>query len=366
MKAGWYRIEGSSDFQYRSEEIEEGQGEKRRLVFSDSVTFLAGPMSAPRSRIFRLGVLLVGWLILTVGVLGLSFVVSLDSTEIEGIARLISLGVIIHLSTKTGYRWFDGFLSLVPFFGAYYIGRTLWRASCLPHRYWTERESKGTPKLVTQSMQQEPINVEGESAERLRRPLENLAIQQRRKTAFLALVGLIISLLSFVTFHQSQVKSFIDDVERSEGELLYYNSQLASDRPTKNNLTGATCVFGECYLFADTAWDMWVKNTVSPTSRYVLDEVVLNKYKLTRSEPFIFFANLRESHENYLSHLDAWEKELKRVTVCETYECFRSTNTPEIGTSWKIFSMTFPKITLPVDWRDSDERIERIIDDGSN
>jgi hypothetical protein len=56
-----------------------------------------------------------------------------------GISVLVLLGFLAFMSPKVGYRWFDCFLAIIPFYGIFFIFRITYRAAFLPNRDWSER-----------------------------------------------------------------------------------------------------------------------------------------------------------------------------------------------------------------------------------
>lgn len=56
-----------------------------------------------------------------------------------GITLLVLLGLLGFMSTKVGYRWFDCFFALIPFYGIFFLFRIAYRVAYLPERDWTDR-----------------------------------------------------------------------------------------------------------------------------------------------------------------------------------------------------------------------------------
>jgi hypothetical protein len=56
-----------------------------------------------------------------------------------GITVLVLLSLLGLMSTKVGYRWFDCFFALIPFYGVFFIFRIAYRVANLPARDWTDR-----------------------------------------------------------------------------------------------------------------------------------------------------------------------------------------------------------------------------------
>lgn len=56
-----------------------------------------------------------------------------------GITLLVLLVLLGFMSTKVGYRWFDCFFALIPFYGIFFLFRIAYRVASLPARDWTDR-----------------------------------------------------------------------------------------------------------------------------------------------------------------------------------------------------------------------------------
>lgn len=66
--------------------------------------------------------------------------VASSSPDYEGgITFLVLLTFLGFMSTKVGYRWFDCFFALIPFYGIFFIFRIAHRVAFLPTSDWTER-----------------------------------------------------------------------------------------------------------------------------------------------------------------------------------------------------------------------------------
>ena len=67
-------------------------------------------------------------------------VVASATPEYEGgITLLVLLTILGIMSTKVGYRWFDCFFALIPFYGIFFLFRIAYRVANLPARDWTDR-----------------------------------------------------------------------------------------------------------------------------------------------------------------------------------------------------------------------------------
>jgi hypothetical protein len=56
-----------------------------------------------------------------------------------GVTLLVLLSLLGLMSTKVGYRWFDCFFALIPFYGVFFLFRIAYRVANLPARDWTDR-----------------------------------------------------------------------------------------------------------------------------------------------------------------------------------------------------------------------------------
>jgi hypothetical protein len=56
-----------------------------------------------------------------------------------GVTLLVLLTLLGFMSTKVGYRWFDCFFALIPFYGVFFLFRITYRVANLPARDWTDR-----------------------------------------------------------------------------------------------------------------------------------------------------------------------------------------------------------------------------------
>ncbi len=67
-------------------------------------------------------------------------IVAAGSPDYQGgvtiLVILVSLGL---MAPKVGYRWFDCFFALIPFYGIFFIFRIAHRLAFLPQRDWSER-----------------------------------------------------------------------------------------------------------------------------------------------------------------------------------------------------------------------------------
>lgn len=58
-----------------------------------------------------------------------------------GVTVLVILLFLGFMAPKVGYRWFDCFFALIPFYGIFFIFRIAHRLAFLPQRDWSERSA---------------------------------------------------------------------------------------------------------------------------------------------------------------------------------------------------------------------------------
>lgn len=56
-----------------------------------------------------------------------------------GVTVLVILGFLAFLAPKVGYRWFDCFFAIIPFYGIFFIFRIAHRIAFLPEISWSQR-----------------------------------------------------------------------------------------------------------------------------------------------------------------------------------------------------------------------------------
>lgn len=67
-------------------------------------------------------------------------VMATSSPEYQGgITFIVILGFLAFLAPRVGYRWFDCFFAVIPFYGIFFIFRIAHRLAFLPERDWAER-----------------------------------------------------------------------------------------------------------------------------------------------------------------------------------------------------------------------------------
>jgi hypothetical protein len=70
----------------------------------------------------------------------LDLIVASGSPDYQGgMTVLVILGFLAFLAPKVGYRWFDCFFAIIPFYGIFFIFRIAHRIAFLPERDWSER-----------------------------------------------------------------------------------------------------------------------------------------------------------------------------------------------------------------------------------
>ena len=62
------------------------------------------------------------------------------SPEYEGgISVIVILAFLGFMAPKVGYRWFDCFFAMIPFYGIFFIFRIAHRVAFLPEIGWSQR-----------------------------------------------------------------------------------------------------------------------------------------------------------------------------------------------------------------------------------
>lgn len=136
MLPGWYRVNNDNHFQYFNGDFLD-QTDYQVIDVSRDVDYFIGPAKPPRTKLKRFLLIIFGWLVLVSNFFIYALLFSESDSSLESSGRLVGLVLLSVLSTQVGYRWFDALFALVPIYGVYYIGKILWRATALPHRYWT-------------------------------------------------------------------------------------------------------------------------------------------------------------------------------------------------------------------------------------
>ena len=67
------------------------------------------------------------------------FVASGNPDYQGGLTVLVILATLALAAPKVGYRWFDCFFAVIPFYGIFFIFRIAYRVAFLPSRDWSER-----------------------------------------------------------------------------------------------------------------------------------------------------------------------------------------------------------------------------------
>lgn len=74
----------------------------------------------------------------------LEVMMSLGSPDYEGgVGILVLLGSLAFFAPKVGYRWFDCFFAMIPFYGIFFIFRIAYRVANLPKIDWAMRNTGG-------------------------------------------------------------------------------------------------------------------------------------------------------------------------------------------------------------------------------
>ena len=200
---GWYRVNSDNHFRY----FDGIRFEEDFEIFpvSSDVKYFLGPKQKPRAKALRILLLLAGWLAITLGILGVALIggEGTNSQALDGLGRIVGLIVIGVICTNVGYRWFDTFLALIPFYGAFFIAKMLWRVSVLPHRYWTLR-GEATPqvydelKLVELSVDSSTLNLDN-----IPKSKELIKSRNLNKGVVISLVAVIVLVSSLVLLKSS-------------------------------------------------------------------------------------------------------------------------------------------------------------------
>lgn len=73
--------------------------------------------------------------------LAMEVIMASGSADYEGgIGVLIILVILGIYGPKVGYRWFDCFFAIIPFYGIFFIFRIAYRTAYLPNADWKLRE----------------------------------------------------------------------------------------------------------------------------------------------------------------------------------------------------------------------------------
>ena len=73
--------------------------------------------------------------------IAMELIMATSSPDYEGgMSVLIILTSLSIGATKVGYRWFDCFFALIPFYGVFFIFRIAYRLAFLPNVDWKLRQ----------------------------------------------------------------------------------------------------------------------------------------------------------------------------------------------------------------------------------
>ncbi len=336
MHSGWYRVEQSNLFRYWNKDSSDFQGEAKKFEVSQKVTFLVGPKSVPRAKSVRILFVIAGLFILNIAVLGLSLLSKDLSTNIDGISRIAVLSLMMYLSTKVGYRWFDGLLSAVPVYGFIYISRTLWRASILPHRYWTIRneDKQDKPKTdatlsVGVSNQDIPTLRDVRAEERAYagmpptsgggdvNPLNPSISNTTKFGSVILLVALF--LVSINLYSQYQLNNLLDSAVAAQSRINLYASSFNASKP-KIESNGIAVYNG---YYGDTAWEEFILNRLNALASGTSTELYVLINDLEQKRVFRIFRESSESKERLIDYYNDFYKYLNLTKGCSTNACYR-------------------------------------------
>lgn len=228
IKPGWYRINDRNHFQYFDGKSLD-KSDFKIIDVSEDVKFFIGPKKGPRTKPQRFLLILLGWLTLIanfflIGVFTSFSGAVIETNSIEGFARVVGLILIAVMCKQVGYRWFDTFFCLIPFYGVYFIGKIMWRGSVLPHRYWNLRGSSTIYELdllksssISDSV--EPFEVQDESirtSDSTDKPANNSKARKsfesklklNKPLAFIIVLALLVPSFIFVSQKSGLFNSF--------------------------------------------------------------------------------------------------------------------------------------------------------------
>lgn len=70
----------------------------------------------------------------------MEFIMAFISPDYQGgIGVIVILAILGFMAPKVGYRWFDCFFAVIPFYGIFFIFRIAHRIAFLPEIGWSER-----------------------------------------------------------------------------------------------------------------------------------------------------------------------------------------------------------------------------------
>jgi len=73
--------------------------------------------------------------------IAMELIMATSSPDYEGgMSVLIILTSLAIGATKVGYRWFDCFFALIPFYGVFFVFRIAYRLAFLPNVDWKLRQ----------------------------------------------------------------------------------------------------------------------------------------------------------------------------------------------------------------------------------
>lgn len=70
----------------------------------------------------------------------MEIIMASSSPEYQGgISAIVILAILGYMAPKVGYRWFDCFFAVIPFYGIFFIFRIANRVAFLPEIGWSQR-----------------------------------------------------------------------------------------------------------------------------------------------------------------------------------------------------------------------------------
>jgi hypothetical protein len=376
VKSGWYRVDQSNLFRYWDEDSSDFQGEAKKFGVSQKVTFLIGPKSFPRAKSVRILFVIAGFIVLNIAVLGISLLSDEMSTNIDGISRIVVLSLMMYLSTKVGYRWFDGLLSAVPFYGVFYIGRTLWRASVLPHRYWKIREDDKPGEHKTDSAPSVPVSnpdiptlrdvraeerayagvsSTGESTDN-----SNLIPTSSKLKDYGSLILLVVLVILCVNLYsQYQLRNLLDSANAAQSRLNTYATSFNMSKPLKDS--NGNLVYNGYY--GEAAWENFLSNRLNALASGTATELYVLINELEQTRVFGIFRESSESKERLVDYYNDFYKYLILTQGCRTNACYNIAvnSLSEIEGKRLVIKSTLDKAKPRIDVFSVEDKIRKIV-----
>ena len=349
MLSGWYRIDKSDAFQYWDESQNKFLEGPINFALSEKYSSVIGPHRKPRSRAVRTLLVGVGVLLFTLLVVGFALNSNQSSNQVDAFSRLFALGIMMYLSRKVGYRWFDAFIIFIPFAGSLYMARTLWRISILPHRYWSERnevESKESNTLISQNLQNPQIDIPAikdvRAQERAFAGVEDTRFHRnespstavsnehsqtmptlqgiKREKVVLSFLGLVIFLIaSLNVLHQYQFQTLVKNALEAQSRVEIYSNYFQVNKPNDTNGDG----FAEYQNYVgQVAWDVFIQDKLSITAKATASEMLVLNYQLEQSKVFPLFGKTKKAKSQLLEYYANFYNYFVLTGKCSANDCY--------------------------------------------